>query len=66
MTHIHSTDYVKSSYSSNQGSCVECAVCDCGEVRVRDSKDPQGPVLTYTPAEWTAFVLGAKDGEFDR
>ncbi|QIS07036.1 DUF397 domain-containing protein [Nocardia brasiliensis] len=23
-------------------------------------------VLTYTPAEWDAFLLGAHDGEFDR
>ena len=34
-------------------------------VHMRDSKDPQGPVLTFTKAEWNAFVLGAKDGEFD-
>lgn len=34
-------------------------------VQVRDSKDPDGPVLSFTAAEWGAFVLGAKDGEFD-
>jgi hypothetical protein len=28
------------------------------------SKDPHGPVLTFTHAEWAAFVAGAKDGEF--
>ncbi len=32
---------------------------------MRDSKDPDGPVLAFTPAEWEAFVLGVKDGEFD-
>jgi hypothetical protein len=32
---------------------------------MRDSKDPDGPVLTFTPAEWEAFTLGVQDGEFD-
>lgn len=27
--------------------------------------DPAGPVLTFTQAEWDAFILGARDGEFD-
>jgi hypothetical protein len=34
-------------------------------VAVRDSKHPNGPVLTYTAAEWYAFLDGAKKGEFD-
>jgi hypothetical protein len=34
-------------------------------VVIRDGKDPDGPVLTLTPAEWDAFVAGVKDGEFD-
>lgn len=45
-------------------NCVEVAFID-GGVAVRDSKDPDGPVLRFTAAEWTAFVGGAKDGEFD-
>jgi hypothetical protein len=36
-----------------------------GEVQVRDSKDQNGPVLSFTPFEWTAFVNGAQHGEFD-
>jgi hypothetical protein len=32
---------------------------------VRDSKNPSGPALVFTQAEWDAFVGGAKDGEFD-
>lgn len=46
------------------GQCVEVANCDCG-VQVRDSKDQQGPVLSFTHAEWDAFLAGARDGEFD-
>ncbi|MEU7000984.1 DUF397 domain-containing protein [Nonomuraea sp. NPDC046570] len=36
-----------------------------GKVLVRDSKNPNGPVLTFTPGEWTAFLDGAGKGEFD-
>ncbi|HLI39744.1 MAG TPA: DUF397 domain-containing protein [Streptosporangiaceae bacterium] len=32
---------------------------------MRNSKDPDGPALYFTEAEWEAFVLGVKDGEFD-
>lgn len=48
-------------YSDN---CVEIAFVD-DAIAMRDSKDPDGPVLLFTQAEWDAFVLGAKDGEFD-
>lgn len=34
-------------------------------IAVRDSRDPDGPTLIFTSAEWDAFVGGAKDGEFD-
>jgi Domain of unknown function (DUF397) len=34
-------------------------------VAIRDSKDPKGAVLRYTPEEWDAFLDGAKKGEFD-
>jgi hypothetical protein len=34
-------------------------------VAVRDSKDPDGPVLEFTPLEWLCFLAGAKAGEFD-
>jgi hypothetical protein len=49
---------------SNYDNCVEVAFVD-GAVAVRDSKQPDGPVLVFTPDEWDAFVGGAKDGEFD-
>jgi hypothetical protein len=34
-------------------------------IEVRDSKHPTGPVLRFTPGEWTAWLDGAKNGEFD-
>ncbi|ACU39825.1 DUF397 domain-containing protein [Actinosynnema pretiosum subsp. pretiosum] len=32
---------------------------------MRNSAEPDGTVLVFTPAEWEAFILGVKDGEFD-
>ena len=56
----------KSSLSGNDGgNCVEVAINLPGIVAVRDSKDPYGPELVFTHAEWTAFAAGARDGEFD-
>ncbi|MFI6566923.1 DUF397 domain-containing protein [Streptomyces sp. NPDC050534] len=43
---------------------VEIAYLPDGAVAMRSSLDP-GTVLRYTEAEWRAFVLGARDGEFD-
>jgi hypothetical protein len=36
-----------------------------GEAAVRDSKDPDGPVLVFTTAEWQSFGAGVKAGEAD-
>ena len=56
----------KSSLSSgNGGQCVEVAVNLPGVVAVCDSKNPGGPKLLFTPAEWHAFLGGVKSGEFD-
>jgi Domain of unknown function (DUF397) len=45
-------------------NCVEVAFVD-DAIAIRDSRNPDGPALIFTPAEWDAFVGGAKDGEFD-
>lgn len=34
-------------------------------IEVRDTKDPNGVVLKFTPAEWRAFIQGTTAGEFD-
>ncbi|MFC7308697.1 DUF397 domain-containing protein [Streptomyces monticola] len=47
-----------------QDEKVEIAYLEGGAVAMRNSKEPQ-TVLRYTEAEWRAFVLGARDGEFD-
>jgi hypothetical protein len=42
------------------GECVEVATNIPGIVAVRDSKNPNGPVLTFTQAEWRAFLSKIK------
>jgi len=54
----------KAQKSAGNGACVEVASFQ-NSVAVRDSKDPNGPVLTYGQAEWGAFLRRAKAGEFD-
>jgi hypothetical protein len=51
--------------SSNGGDCVEVATNLPGVVAVPDTKNRDGGTLLFTPAEWEAFIGGAKDGEFD-
>lgn len=36
-----------------------------GVIVIADSKNPRGPVLSYTLDEFDAFLDGAKKGEFD-
>jgi hypothetical protein len=45
-------------------TCVEVAEVD-GHVLVRDSKNPEVTPFSFTREEWTAFVAGVKQGEFD-
>ena len=63
---LASLRWLKSRRSNPSGNCVEVAELPDGTgVAVRNSRDPEGPALIYTSAEITAFILGAKDGDFD-
>ncbi|GAA3422675.1 DUF397 domain-containing protein [Streptosporangium vulgare] len=56
----------KSSLSGESGgNCVEVAGNLPGAVAVRDSKNPTGPALVFTPGEWSAFLTVVKSGHFD-
>ncbi|MFD7452326.1 DUF397 domain-containing protein [Kitasatospora sp. NPDC059827] len=54
----------KSSFSGAQSDCVEVADRGIDVVPVRDSKDPDGPVLLLSAEAWASFVTGVKSGEF--
>ncbi|HLI36689.1 MAG TPA: DUF397 domain-containing protein [Streptosporangiaceae bacterium] len=61
MRDLTGASWRKSSYSSaNSGNCVEVARNLPGRVAVRDSKDPEGPVLSFTPGSWQLFTGGIK------
>ncbi|WP_017608460.1 DUF397 domain-containing protein [Nocardiopsis xinjiangensis] len=58
--------WMRSSLSEESSEAiVEVAEFDDGFRAVRDGKSPEKGTLFFTPAEWEAFVLGARDGEFD-
>lgn len=62
-----SMTWVKSSYSNGGGgNCVEWApsLASSGVVPVRDSKDPQGPALSFGPQAWAEFVGAVAAGRF--
>jgi len=54
----------KSTFSGNQGNCLEVADGFPGVMPVRDSKDPDGPVLTFSAGSSAAFVASVKAGDF--
>ncbi|MEV7004885.1 DUF397 domain-containing protein [Streptosporangium sp. NPDC051022] len=56
----------KSSLSGTGNDCVEVATNLPGLVAVRDSKDPSGPALTFTPIAWSNFLAGIRHGDLQR
>ena len=62
---LQGVTWQKSGRSGPNGNCVECAALPDGAVAMRNSRDPEGPALIYTPAEIEAFILGVRDGDFD-
>ena len=57
--------WFKSSRSGASKDCVEVALLD-DAVGVRDSKNPTGPALIFTPTKWSAFTAGVENGKFDQ
>jgi hypothetical protein len=48
----------------NGGACVRVAA-NGDTILVGDSKNPSGPVLSYSRSEWISFVAGIRQGDFD-
>ncbi|MBF6148532.1 DUF397 domain-containing protein [Nocardia elegans] len=57
--------WFKSSRSTATRECVEVAFLDGSMVGIRDSKNPNGPALVFTPAEWDAFTSIVGNGGLD-
>jgi len=60
---VGTLNWRKSSHSGT-GQCVEVATPRQG-VAVRDSKDPQGPSLSFTTEAWAAFIAEVGTESFD-
>ncbi|WP_405728291.1 DUF397 domain-containing protein [Streptomyces sp. NBC_01537] len=56
----------KSSYSGNNGACLEVALPDEHSIAVRDSKDLAVPSLSFPSQAWSAFVAEVNRGAFTR
>ncbi|WP_433726056.1 DUF397 domain-containing protein [Nocardia sp. CA-129566] len=61
---LNGANWFKSSRSTPNGECVEIAFLDDDMVGVRDSKNPSGSALVFTPGAWDAFTAGVASGEF--
>ncbi len=66
-TDLSGASWVKSSFSSDGGQCIEVApaFAASGIMPVRDSKDPEGPALLFPVGAFAAFVAEVKGGGFD-
>lgn len=58
--------WIKSSYSGDQGDCVEVGLDVVGAVPVRDSKNRGGPMLAFSYPQWVAFVEGVRQDTLTR
>jgi hypothetical protein len=57
--------WFKSTRSAGAGACVEVAVTATGSIAVRDSKDPDGPMLRFETDAWRGFIESVRSGGFD-
>jgi hypothetical protein len=53
----------KSRRSGAQGNCVEVCRRESGDVAVRDSKHPDGPVLVFSIGAFAALTTGLRNGQ---
>ncbi|MGW4426625.1 DUF397 domain-containing protein [Streptosporangium sp. NPDC004631] len=60
---LSGAEFRKSSLSGGGNNCVEVATNIPGLVAVRDSKNPSGPALTFSPAAWSDFLASIRSGD---
>jgi uncharacterized protein DUF397 len=59
------TKWRTSSFSGNNGTCVEVAALPDGHISMRNSKYPDDGTILFTHAEVNAWISGIKAGELD-
>lgn len=64
MAHHRDDGWITAAASAQGGNCIQMRRHSHG-IEVRDSKDPDGPVLQFAVAEFAAWVDGAGKAEFD-
>ncbi len=64
-TDLTTGGWFKSSFSGNNGTCVEAAALDDGRIAVRNSNSPSDGVVFFTRAEMDAWIKGVQADEFD-
>jgi hypothetical protein len=61
-TDLPGARWLRSSYSTGANNCVETARPSAGPaaglLAVRDSKNPAGPALLFSPGSWASFTAG--------
>ncbi|AVH20428.1 DUF397 domain-containing protein [Nocardia cyriacigeorgica] len=62
---LGAANWYKSTKSAGGKDCVEVAHLGQGRVGVRDSKNPSGPALIFTPSEWDSFLTRTRAGHID-
>ncbi|MFI6778958.1 DUF397 domain-containing protein [Nocardia sp. NPDC050412] len=65
-TDLSGAKWFKSSRSASGKDCIEVAHLGGGKVGVRDSKNPTGQALVFSPSAWDAFTASVQNGEFNR
>jgi Domain of unknown function (DUF397) len=65
MIELETAQWRKSSFSADQGDCVEAAPLADGRIAVRNSNHPDAGVVFFTRNEMAAWLKGVKAGEFD-
>lgn len=64
-SNLQGAHWRKGQRSSATGNCVQTAKVPSGGVGIRNSRQPDGPVLLFGDAEIRAFLEAIKNGEFD-
>ena len=63
-TDLHGVRWLRSSHSTGANNCVETASPHSGRwaglLAVRDSKDPDGPALLFSPGSWAGFLTALR------